>query len=87
MPRGQDVLRDIAVGEEFTFDYTTCLTADFGDMDCSCGAANCWERVTGGDWKLPQLQEGYRGYFQPYIEAKIVQNYAPHQNHTQRKRD
>jgi SET domain-containing protein len=64
-------LRDIASDEEITFDYATCLTADFGDMDCVCGATNCRGRVTGKDWKLPELQERYRGYFQPYIEAKI----------------
>ena len=64
-------LRDIATDEELTFDYATCLTADFGDMDCECGAPNCRGRVTGEDWQLPELQQLYRGYFQPYIEAKI----------------
>lgn len=65
-------LNNIATGEEVTFDYATCLTASFGDMDCLCGAANCRGRVTGEDWKLPELQERYRGYFQPYIEEKIA---------------
>jgi uncharacterized protein len=65
-------LRDIAAGEEVTFDYATCLTASFGDMDCLCGAANCRSRVTGEDWKLTELQERYRGHFQPYIEDKIA---------------
>lgn len=65
-------MRDIAAGEEITFDYATCLTASFGDMDCLCGAASCRNRVTGEDWKLPELQERYRGYFQPYIEEKIA---------------
>ena len=36
-----EAIRDIATGEEVTFDYATCLTASFGDMDCLCGAANC----------------------------------------------
>lgn len=66
-------LRDIAADEEVTFDYAMCLTADFGDMDCLCGAVNCRGRVTGEDWKLPELQQRYRGYFQPYIAAKIKQ--------------
>ena len=65
-------LRNIAPGEEVTFDYATCLTADFGDMDCLCGTANCRGRVTGEDWKLPELQARYRGHFQPYIEEKIA---------------
>jgi hypothetical protein len=64
-------LREITVGEEVTFDYATCMTASFGDFDCLCGAANCRGRITGEDWKLPELQTRLRGYFQPYIEAKI----------------
>lgn len=66
-------MRDIAAGEEVTFDYATCLTTGFGDMDCLCGTSNCRGRVTGEDWKLPELQQRYRGYFQPYIERKIDQ--------------
>jgi hypothetical protein len=27
--------------------------------------------VTGNDWKLPALQQRYRGYFTPHIERLI----------------
>lgn len=67
-------LRDIVVGEEATFDYATCMTAAFGDFDCLCHAANCRGRITGEDWRLPELQARLRGYFQPYIEEKIRQS-------------
>jgi hypothetical protein len=29
--------------------------------------------VSGEDWKLPELQQRYRGYFSLYIENKIEQ--------------
>lgn len=64
-------MRDITIGEEITFDYATCTTADFDAMDCLCDAANCRGKITGDDWKLVELQERLNGYFQPYIEEKI----------------
>jgi uncharacterized protein len=66
-------MRDISIGEEVTFDYATCMTANYGDMECGCGAANCRGRFMGEDWKLPELQQRLRGYFQPYIAEKISQ--------------
>jgi uncharacterized protein len=64
--------RDIAVGEELTFDYATCDDSDYDEFDCLCGAPNCRGRVTGHDWKLPALQEKYAGHFSPYLARRIV---------------
>src|SRR5262249_46311273 len=64
-------MRNIAPGEQITFDYAMCLTARFGDMTCLCAAAACRGKITGDDWKAPELQRRYHGYFQPYIERKI----------------
>ncbi|MDX2042512.1 MAG: SET domain-containing protein [Acidobacteriota bacterium] len=64
-------MREIESGEQITFDYAMCLTSDFGNMDCLCGAANCRKQVTGDDWKMPELQKRYNSYFQPYIEVRI----------------
>jgi uncharacterized protein len=66
-------MRDIHSGEEVTFDYAMCMTESYSDMDCLCGSSFCRGRFTGEDWKLPDLQKRYRGYFQPYIEEKILQ--------------
>lgn len=63
---------DIRAGEELTFDYAMCTTGDFWDMPCSCGSMCCRKYIKGDDWKIPALQQKYRGYFQPYIEAKIT---------------
>jgi hypothetical protein len=70
-------MRDIAVGRQITIDYALCMTADnrtadILNMDCLCGEANCRKFITGNDWKLPELQQRYRSYSQPYIEEKIA---------------
>lgn len=64
-------MREIRAGEELTFDYAMCTTSDFGNMKCDCGSRNCRGYIKGDDWKISELQERYRGYFQPYIQAKI----------------
>ena len=66
--------RDIEVGEELTFDYATCDDTDYDEFDCLCGSANCRRRVTGNDWKRPELQEKYAGHFASYIQHRINQH-------------
>lgn len=66
-------MRDIAAGEQITFDYAMCMTGTFGDMGCQCGAAQCRGFISGEDWKLPPLQTRYEGHFVPYIQRKISQ--------------
>ena len=64
-------MRDIKKGEELTFDYamTDANSDDF--LICNCGAKNCRKKIRGDDWKLPELQKRYKGYFSWYIEEKI----------------
>jgi SET domain-containing protein len=67
-------LRDIKVGEEITFDYAMIL-ADMPpedcEIDCNCQHDECRGRVTSDDWKNPELQKRYKGYFSHYIQKKI----------------
>ncbi len=64
-------LREVATGEELTFDYAMSDTSDYDEFDCACGSPDCRIRVTGNDWKKPELQAKYRGYFSPYVQRKI----------------
>lgn len=76
--RGQIFLiamRDIEKGEQITFDYAMTL-GDSADVEkyeikCLCGEKNCRGTITDSDWKIPELQKKYSGYFQPYIEDRI----------------
>jgi uncharacterized protein len=64
-------MRDIAVGEEITFDYAMCDGADYDEFDCHCGAPTCRTHVTGHDWELPELQTRYAGHFSSYLQRRI----------------
>jgi uncharacterized protein len=68
---GLVAMRDIALGEEITFDYAMSDSVDYDEFDCACGAETCRGLVTGSDWKQPELWEKYAGYFSPYLERKV----------------
>jgi hypothetical protein len=59
-----------AAGEELTLDYATI---DHGaePMACRCGAAACRGVVSGEDWRKPELQRKYDGYFAWHLQRRI----------------
>jgi uncharacterized protein len=65
-------MRDIAVGEQITFDYSMADGSPYDEFDCACGAPMCRSRISGDDWMLPELQDRYRGYFSPYLSRRIA---------------
>ncbi len=69
---GEDVklyaLRDIADGEQITFDYSTTMDEDDFEFDCLCGSAICRGRIR--DFKhLPMKLK------QRYVELGVVPEY------------
>jgi SET domain-containing protein len=64
-------LRRVAAGEEITYDWAM---EEHGRhrTRCTCGAASCRKILTGRDWMIPALQRRYRGYFSPYLAARIA---------------
>lgn len=69
---GLIAMRDIQAGEEVCLDYAMCDGSDYDEFDCSCGSPNCRGRVTGQDWRRPELWERYDGYFSPYLQRRIA---------------
>ena len=65
-------MRDIAVGEELTFDYATCDSSDYDEFECLCGEPTCRGVVTGLDWTKRELQDKYAGWFSPYLQRRIA---------------
>src|SRR3989338_7851886 len=67
--------RVIEVGEEITLDQGTWNFEDSAYTDnkepCSCGAARCRHILTENDWKIPDVQERYRGHFHPLLQKMI----------------
>lgn len=72
--RGQiafHAMRPIAVGEELSFDYATG-DDDLWEMQCRCAKPLCRGRVTGQDWRRPELQARYAGWFSDYLARRIA---------------
>lgn len=68
-------MRDIATGEEITFDYAMALHRSPGNppysFACTCVTKTCRKQITDTDWQLPELQKKYAGYFQYYLEERM----------------
>jgi uncharacterized protein len=69
---GLVTLRDIKTGEELMFDYAMSDGGPYDEFECYCGSSNCRKKITGSDWKLPELWEKYDGHFSPYLARRIT---------------
>lgn len=65
-------MRDIAPDEEITFDYATTDSSDYDEFTCACGVPSCRGKVRGDDWKRPDVQAKYAGWFSPYLARRIA---------------
>ena len=63
-------IRDIEVNEELCHDYAMDRTDDYR-LECACGTLACRGTVTGEDWRLPEVQTRYEGFFVEYVADKI----------------
>lgn len=69
---GECARRDIDAGEELTIDYAIEMADDSYELTpCQCGTALCRRRVTGNDWRRPELQQRYRDEFPPFLQRRI----------------
>lgn len=64
-------MRDIAAGEEVTYDYAMSDGSAYDEFDCGCSSADCRGRVSGDDWRRSELWQRYSGYFSPYLQRRI----------------
>lgn len=68
-------LRDIAAGEELTYDYaTTELSIPF-QFDCQCGSAACRHQVTNLDYLIPSWQQKYGDFLPPHTLRAIAKTH------------
>jgi SET domain len=61
--------REVAAGEELTYDYATGATGF--TLVCHCGTYRCRQLVAGDDWQIPQLQRRYAGHWAPRVQQLI----------------
>ena len=68
-------MRDISAGEELTHDWAI-TDDDSYSVECKCGASSCRKVLTGKDWKRPDLQKKYAGYFAAHLAKRIATQQA-----------
>jgi hypothetical protein len=61
----------VAADTELTLDYATA-DDDTWEMACACGSTACRGHVSGQDWRRPELQRRYQGWFAAYLHRKIA---------------
>jgi SET domain-containing protein len=64
-------LHDIAAGGELTLDYATVLDDPDFVMVCHCETYRCRQMIEGTDWRIPQLQKRYAGWWAPPVQRRI----------------
>jgi SET domain-containing protein len=65
-------MADIEPGAEICFDYAMCDADDYDEFVCECDSPSCRGLVTGADWKRPELQARYAGFFSAYLARRIA---------------
>lgn len=69
-------IKNIRKGEEIVYDYSMVMhpnnrSDSYFKIKCLCGDKKCRKYITEDDWKIPELQKKYDGYFQYFLQEKI----------------
>ena len=65
-------IKDILPNDELTIDYITFDSNVYSNMPhCRCSSTNCRKSLRSDDYKLPDIQERYKGHFVSFIQDKI----------------
>lgn len=69
-------IRKVRGGEEITYDYAMVMHPNkksdtYFKIKCLCGSKECRGYISEDDWRIPELQRRYWGYFQWFLQEKI----------------
>ena len=64
-------IRDVARGEELTFNYNTTEWDMAAPFDCNCGDENCTGRIRGFRYLTPAQRAALRPWLSPLIESRF----------------
>ena len=62
---------DVAAGAELLTDYAMSTVDPDWLMRCHCASYRCRQMIEGTDWRIPQLQLRYDGWWTPYVRRLI----------------
>jgi len=61
----------VAAGVELVTDYAMCTVAPDWILRCHCPSYRCRQMIEGTDWRIPQLQQRYDGWWAPYVQRLV----------------
>jgi len=62
---------DVPAGQELVSDYAMSTADPDYLLRCHCPSYRCRQMVEGGDWRIPQLQARYHGWWVPYVQSLV----------------
>jgi hypothetical protein len=62
---------DVAAGAELLTDYAMSTVEPDWIMRCHCASYRCRQMIEGTDWRIPQLQARYHGWWTPYVQRLV----------------
>lgn len=57
----------VSAGTELVTDYAMCIVEPSWILRCHCPSGRCRQMVEGTDWRIPQLQQRYAGWWAPHV--------------------
>jgi len=64
-------MADVPAGDELVNDYAMSTADAEYVLRCHCPSYRCRQMVAGDDWRIPQLQTRYRGWWVPYVQGLV----------------
>jgi uncharacterized protein len=61
----------VPAGAELACDYAMSIADDGWFLRCHCPSYRCRQMVEGTDWRIPQLQERYAGWWAPRVQQLV----------------
>jgi hypothetical protein len=68
-------ITDVPAGAELVTDYAMSVTEPGWLLRCHCPSYRCRQMVEGSDWRIPQLQQRYAGWWAPRV-ARLLESDA-----------
>ncbi len=62
---------EVRAGEELVSDYAMSTADPDYLLRCHCESYRCRQMVEGSDWRIPQLQDRYQGWWVPYVQGLV----------------
>jgi hypothetical protein len=61
----------VVAGSELVTDYAMSITEPAWFLRCHCPSYRCRQMVEGTDWRIPQLQRRYDGWWAPSVRRLV----------------